>query len=65
MQAIYAIFASQIAKRTNRSGPLFVVLTLIPFLGAFFFIYVMWSTALFVLDSLNELKGKVGSHGEL
>jgi len=56
IQLVYAIFAAQVAKRTGRSVPLFVVLTLIPLFGAFFFIYVMWSTALFVLDSINELK---------
>ncbi len=58
MQAIYAAFAAQIAKRTNRSVPMFVILTLIPILGTFFFIYVMWSTTILVLDSINELKAK-------
>lgn len=56
MQVIYSIFVAQIAKRTNKNVVLYVVLSLIPFLGAFFFIYVMWTTLLRVLDQLNELK---------
>lgn len=61
MQSIYAIFAFQIAKRTNRSVPMFVVLTIIPIVGAFFFIYVMWSTVIYTLDSINELKAKANT----
>jgi len=59
MLSIYAIFAFQIAKRTNRNVPVFLVLSLIPIIGAFFFIYVMWSTVIYVLDSINQLKGKM------
>ncbi|WP_312589603.1 hypothetical protein [Comamonas terrigena] len=58
IQGIYAIFAAQVAKRTQRSVPLFAILTLIPVFGMLFFIYVIWSTTLYVLDSLNELKAK-------
>lgn len=58
MQSIYAILTVQIAKRTNRSVPLYLILSLIPIAGAFFFIYVMWTTVLYVLDSINELKAK-------
>lgn len=58
MQSIYAILTVQIAKRTGRSVPAYLVMSLIPIIGAFFFIYVMWSTILFVLDSINELKAK-------
>lgn len=61
MQGIYAAFAAQIARRTNRSVPMFVALTLIPMLGAFFFIYVMWSTVIYILDSINELKAKTNT----
>ncbi|MEN3294524.1 MAG: hypothetical protein V7642_3777 [Burkholderiales bacterium] len=60
MQAIYAIFVAQIAKRTNKNVPVYVIVSLIPFVGAFFFIYVMWSTVLSVLDSINELKAQKG-----
>jgi uncharacterized membrane protein len=60
MQAIYAVFVAQIAKRTGRSVPVYVILSLIPIVGAFFFIYVMWSTVLRVLDSINELKAQQG-----
>lgn len=56
IQVIYAVFAGQVAKRTQRSVPAFVILTLIPGLGMLFFIYVIWSTALFILDSISELK---------
>ena len=58
IQGVYAIFAAQVAKRTQRSVPLFAILTLIPGIGMFFFAYVVWSTTLYVLDSLNELKAK-------
>jgi hypothetical protein len=56
MQSIYAILTVQIARRTNRSVPTYLIILLIPLIGAFFFVYVMWSTVLFVLDSINELK---------
>jgi len=55
-QVIYAIFVAQIAKRTNKNVLVYVILSLIPFLGLFFFIYVMWTTILRMLDSINELK---------
>lgn len=58
MQAIYAILTVQIARRTNRSVPTYLIISLIPLIGAFFFVYVMWSTVLFVLDSINELKAQ-------
>ncbi len=62
MQAIYAVFVAQIAKRTGKNVPLYVIVSIIPLVGAFFFIYVMWSTVLRVLDSINELKAqKTGS----
>lgn len=56
MQVIYAIFAAQIAKRTDKNVPVYLILSLIPFFGLFFLIYVMWTTVLRVLDSINELK---------
>jgi uncharacterized membrane protein len=58
MQVIYAVFMAQIAKRTNKSATVYVIVSLIPFIGAFFFIYVMWSTVLWTLDSINELRAK-------
>lgn len=59
MQLIYAVFVAQVAKRTGKNPIVYVVLTLIPILGAFFVIYVLWTTVLWALDSINELK----SHG--
>lgn len=59
VQVVLAVFAAQIAQRTSRSAPLFVAFTLIPLLGLFFFIYVMWSIILFVQDRLNELKMQI------
>lgn len=56
MQSIYAIFIWQIAKRTNKNAAIYLILSLIPVIGTFFFIYVFWSTILLVLDSINELK---------
>jgi O-antigen ligase len=55
MQVIYAIFVAQIAKRTKKPVVVYVIFTLVPFVGAFFFIYVMWTTILRMLDSINEL----------
>lgn len=65
LQSIYAIFAAQIAKRTNRSVGAFFVCTLIPLVGILFFAYVIWSTALIVLDTLNDLKAKEPLRGQL
>ncbi|WP_050477718.1 hypothetical protein [Herbaspirillum rhizosphaerae] len=56
MQLIYAVFVAQIAARTNKNVPVYVVVTLIPFVGMFFLIYVLWSTILSLLDSVNQLK---------
>ena len=61
IQTIYAIFIAQIAKRTEKSVLKYVVISLIPFIGAFFFIYVMWSTLLGLLDSVNQLKAQIRS----
>lgn len=61
MQSIYAVFVFQIAKRTEKNAPLFTVATLIPLLGAFFVIYVFWSTTLYLLDSVNELRDRTVS----
>jgi hypothetical protein len=56
MQIVYAIFTGQIAKRRNKNVIAYVIVSLIPFVGMFFFIYVMWSTVLWTLDSINELR---------
>jgi hypothetical protein len=56
MQGIYAIFIAQIAKRTNKNVPVYVIVSLILFFGTFFFIYVIWSTVLWAIDSINELR---------
>ena len=61
IQTIYAIFIAQIAKRTEKSVLKYVVISLIPFIGAFFFIYVMWSTILGLLDAVNQLKAQIRS----
>lgn len=58
MQAIYAIFVVQIAKRTQKNVPVYTILSLIPFVGLFFFIYVFWGTFLYLLDSINQLKAQ-------
>nr|WP_315489506.1 hypothetical protein [uncultured Rhodoferax sp.] len=58
MQIFYAAFAAQIAKRTNKSVALYVALSLIPVLGMFFFMYVMWTTVLWTLDSINALRAQ-------
>jgi hypothetical protein len=57
-QLLYAVLAVQIAKRRNKSVPLYFFVSIIPIVGAFFFVYVMWTTILYVLDSINELKSK-------
>lgn len=58
MQAIYTIFVAQVAKRTKKNVPVYVFVSLIPFVGAFFFIYVMWTTVLWGIDSINELRAQ-------
>lgn len=61
MQLIYAVFVGQIAARTNKNVPVYVVVTLIPIVGMFFLIYVFWSTILSLLDSVNQLKQSLTS----
>ena len=56
IQVVYAVFVAQIARRTNKNMPVYVIVSLVPIVGSFFFIYVFWSTALWALDSINELK---------
>ena len=56
MQVVYAVFVAQIARRTKKNVPVYVIASLVPIVGVFFFIYVFWSTALWALDSINELK---------
>jgi hypothetical protein len=58
MQVVYAIFVAQIARRTNKNVPVYVIVSLIPIVGVFFLVYVFWSTALWALDSINELKAQ-------
>jgi hypothetical protein len=58
IQAIYAAFVFQVAKRTGKSVRVYVVITLVPIIGGFFFLYVMWSTFLDLLDSVNRLERK-------
>lgn len=58
MQVVYAIFVAQIAKRTNKSVAFYVILSLVPFVGTFFFMYVMWTTVLWTLDSINALRAQ-------
>jgi hypothetical protein len=60
MQAIYAIFIVLIAKRTNKNVWLYAILSIVPVLGMFFFLYVIASTFLRLLDSVNALEKKVG-----
>lgn len=58
MQVVYAGFVAQIARRTNKNVLVYVIASLVPIVGAFFIIYVFWSTALWALDSINELKAQ-------
>lgn len=61
MQSIYAVLVAQIARRRNKSVLIYVLASLIPVAGTFFFMYVMWSTILNVLDSINEIKARQGT----
>lgn len=57
IQAVYAIFVAQVAKRTSKNIRVYVIITLVPIIGPFFAIYVFWSTFLGLLDAVNFLKG--------
>jgi CBS domain containing-hemolysin-like protein len=48
-----------VAKRLGRNRPLWIVLSLIPFLNTFFYIYVFFVVVLAVLDRLNALTGRL------
>ncbi len=53
MSIPFAIGAYFVAERMGRSQALWVVLTLIPFVNFFFYIYAMFAILLYVLDRLN------------
>lgn len=56
VQAIYAAFVFQIAKRTGKNVLAYCVITLIPGVGMLFFVYVMWSAFVGLLDAVNRLE---------
>lgn len=56
MQSIYAAFVFQVAKRTGKNVLAYCVITLMPLVGMFFFLYVMWSAFIGLLDSVNRLE---------
>lgn len=60
MQSVFAVFVGQIAARTNKNVPIYVIVALLPIVGNFFHIYVFWSTTLWAIDSINDLKARGG-----
>lgn len=51
----FAIGAYFVAGRMARSRPLWVILTLIPFVNFLFYVYAMFAVLLYILDRLNEV----------
>lgn len=50
----FAIGAYFIAERMGRNKALWVILTLIPVVNFFFYIYAMFAVLLYILDRLNQ-----------
>lgn len=57
----FAIGAWFVAGRMGRSRVLWVILTLIPVVNVFFYIYAMFAVLLYVLDRLNQVAPRSGS----
>ncbi len=51
-----------IAKRINRSGAIWALLTLLPFVNYFFLFYVFYVVILAMFDRLNSIVGKLDRH---
>jgi hypothetical protein len=51
---LFAIGAYHIAGRMGRSKALWVILTIIPVVNFFFYIYAFFAVLLYILDRLNE-----------
>lgn len=56
----FAIGLYHVAGRLGRSQPLWAVLSLVPFVNYFFWIYAAFVIVLAVLDRLNALTGAGG-----
>ena len=53
---IFAIFSYKVAEKTGKSKGLYVFVTIIPFVGTLFLVYLLYSTILLLLDEVNALK---------
>ena len=51
----FAIGAWFVAGRMGRSRALWVILTLVPFVNFFFYIYAIFAVLLYILDRLNQV----------
>ncbi len=59
MGIFLSIFTYKIAERTNQNKWIYVLLTLIPGFGFIFFIYILLSSILLILDEINYLKSEI------
>lgn len=57
----FAIGFAIIAGRIGKSSVLWAILSLIPVVNYFFWIYAMFTILLYVLDRLNAIGSKVGA----
>lgn len=64
MGMFLSIFTYKIAERTNKNKWVYVLLTLIPGFGFFFFVYTLLSSVLIILDQINYLKSKTESESD-
>jgi len=58
---LFAIGFAKIAGRMGKSPVLWAVLSLIPVVNYFFWIYAMFVILIYVLDRLNAIGSKVGA----
>ena len=53
-----AVANGYLAARLGKSVPAWVILSLIPIVNVFFFIYVWYSVLFFVIDRLKEIRAR-------
>lgn len=58
---LFAVGFAKIAGRMGKNPVLWAILSLIPFVNYFFWIYAMFVILLYVLDRLNAIGVKVGA----
>jgi len=57
----YAVFAGALAQRLNGNTVLWVILALIPFVGIFFFWYLLYRIVTGILDRIDAVGSRLAA----